>query len=918
LRIAELVDHIVSHLKVLAKPSILHTCADAMSRGGRPDLAEDFAAACRNEAMLREAAPIDEAVLCESLIAGYATRGNEKKVDELLAADRTNNEDKEVLARRAAVAIRGFLKCGKVGSATVRLVAMHEEGLAIPKRMVMELVRASKSPQALDLLVNRNVPLPSEALSLALSVCEQRDDADTALRLEKQARALGTPLRHGAFEALLKLDSRRSGERVGALLEEVQQAGISASEGLCGCLLANCAENQNVACAEAVAAYLRTKSLMTLASYKTLMKVYACSGLFDKACDLYTEVQEVGLEPDSVMYGCLVKFAVKCGRRELSEELFEKVGGGFVQNYMWLIRLAARDGDPAKALQLLMRLKASNPEAVDIMLYNCVLDALALNGEIEKAEALFAEVRQAGLGNLVTYNTLMKGYCAKGDIGSAKRVLREMEVAEIFPDSATYNCVLSAAASVGDFREIWLCIHELQRRHLALDQYTLSIMMKAARRARDPADAAKALAVLDRISGMEVCADEVLLNTVLDACIFRKDYKRLAWALAAYDSASTQVQPTVRTYGLLIKTCSVLQQTSRCWDFWHEMTESRGIVPNDITLSCMLDALIEGKSMESALQIFRKWSGRVACNTVIYSTLIKGFASTGDAKQAMEVYRDMQDQGIAMNMVVYTSLIDAQARQGCMQEAAALLRRMEQDNCKPNTITYSNLIKGYCNKGDVAEAEKIFKEMLSRGVDADTVVFNTLLDGCVRTSDFARADRLLLKMKSLGVDHSNYTLSIICKMWGKRGQLDQAFQAVRESSCSKDALVGSCLVTASLHNRSPDMALQAFRMLQSWPGAANPDARLYSSLISGLARFGRPAEAAALAKEASEVRLKEPLDAACLKQLFKALDSKSSMEETGHRLAARLHAAGMTVPKKWLQSQAAHETCNAVLNALRP
>merc|ERR1719222_1840867 len=97
--------------------------------------------------------------------------------------------------------------------------------------------------------------------------------------------------------------------------------------------------------------------MMSLAVYKTLMKVYACCGLFDKACDLYQQVLADGIQPDHVMYGCLVKFAVKCGRTDLSKELFEKSEGGDIQNYMWLIRAAGREGNVKRALELLRGLE---------------------------------------------------------------------------------------------------------------------------------------------------------------------------------------------------------------------------------------------------------------------------------------------------------------------------------------------------------------------------------------------------------------------------------------------------------------------------------------------------------------------------------------------------------------------------------
>ena len=36
--------------------------------------------------------------------------------------------------------------------------------------------------------------------------------------------------------------------------------------------------------------------------------------MYDKACNLYDRIREDDLEPDNIMYGCLMKFAVRHGR----------------------------------------------------------------------------------------------------------------------------------------------------------------------------------------------------------------------------------------------------------------------------------------------------------------------------------------------------------------------------------------------------------------------------------------------------------------------------------------------------------------------------------------------------------------------------------------------------------------------------
>merc|ERR1711920_797863 len=100
-------------------------------------------------------------------------------------------------------------------------------------------------------------------------------------------------------------------------------------------------------------------------------------------------------------------------------------------------------------------------------------------------------------------------------------------------------------------------------------------------------------------------------------------------------------------------------------------------------------------------------------------------------------------------------------------------------------------------------------------------IFNTLVDGCVRHSRFELADEILASMSDYNVQPTNFTLSIIIKMWGKRHRLDNAFEAVhaclREKRHQLDAHVGTCLVSACMHNRDADRALVAFDEMKKWP-----------------------------------------------------------------------------------------------------
>jgi pentatricopeptide repeat protein len=868
----------------------------------------------------------------EILLPAFAHCGDEERVELLFQqaqdAGRTPSEQCLTLVARGFVR-SAALGCGKAALRWLRESATN--GYEVPPQLVSEAFRAASSDgqQGCAALYHdmRGVGVfPQDCISCIVRDCVTQEDTETAKQVEKLALSVGAELSYSSRESLLKLDARSGDARSCELFEEMLEAGVHFTEGLCGALLARSAESHCIRLAELVGAYLRKRGIATLATYKAFMKVYACSGLYKKACSLFDQLVADGIQPDDIMQNCVVKFAAKCGRDDLKQEIVGKASGGGMQNYMWLFRAAGREGDLPKAFALLRELEALQHHGLDIAAYNSVIDACVVNNRMADALQIARKVERTGAANAVTYNTLVKGYCASGDLENARATIQRMVRLGLSPDSASYNCIVGAFARKGDVHSAWKVISDMEAGNVAIDCYTASIMMTAAKKARDPRDAECALSLLD-MPGVSPCKDDVLFNTVLDACMSLRNTSRLAKAIREYEASN--MQPSVHTCGLLIKAYSSLQRVSKSREVWDEMIERRGVLPNEITLSCMLDALVCAGVVNDALKLFRVWEPKIQVNTVIYSTLLKGFANSGDADGAMNLFRELKAKGVKMNLVAYTTLIDAQARVGYMKTAKELLKQMEADGCVPNTITYSTLVKGCCVNGDLAGAQSIFQEMRDRGLKADVVIFNTLLDGCIRHSDFQLADRLLEGMDSYEVKPSNFTLSIIIRMWGKRRQFDRAFEAVSfwGSGLRLDAQIGSSLISACLHADSLDRTVQVFEEMKTWKNFNGPDANTYGMLIAALIRSRRYRQAASLAEEAygrsgdwwlertsaralggkaggrrkgaavSAKRDTGGLGSEMLRQLFNGLAEEPGLTEAvGRPLASTLRSAGFEIP----------------------
>jgi len=397
----------------------------------------------------------------------------------------------------------------------------------------------------------------------------------------------------------------------------------------------------------------------------------------------------------------------------------------------------------------------------------------------------------------------------------------------------------------------------------------------------------------------------VLLNTALNTCIQQREFRYLEKILGTYEKSG--MRPSAHTYGLLIKGYSTLKQVQRCRDLWAEMKD-RTVEPHEITCGCMIDALVCNGLAEEAVQILSEWKTKHSANTIMYSCLIKGFSNLNKPERTLEIFQEMRAEGVQINSVTFNALIDAQARVGAMDKVQMLLEQMEQDGVKLDRCTYSTIVKGYCVKGDLEKAMKVFHGRPEHDPYSDVIIFNTLLDGCIRHSRSDIADQLLLDMDKHKIVPSNHTLTTIVKMWGRRRQLNKAFEAIEQLTkkfgFQANSHVHTCLMSACLSNGDISRALKIFEQIKQ--GSQFPDAKSYSTLVGGCVRHGELKQAVKLVEEAFGLTGARPalpagamLETTVLEQLLKGLAQKGLSHQVALPLLERLRTAKVPI-EAWL------------------
>merc|ERR550514_310539 len=347
-----------------------------------------------------------------------------------------------------------------------------------------------------------------------------------------------------------------------------------------------------------------------------------------------------------------------------------------ISKHVAMMRARGKENDLEGAMQVFRKLQSSGVQ-LTALAYNALLDSCVQCGKVTLALQHFKEMKDLGLVDVVSYNTLLKAYLKQGQIVKARKLLTEMAESDIQANQVTYNEMLNALVTVKDRHEMWALVREMNAMGMRPNSVTCSIILKSLTAHSAPDDVRQAMALIDNL---HEDMDEVLFASVIEACVRVGQLDLLSSKLQQYAGLGGLAGLTAPTYGSMIKAYGRARDIERVRELWHEMRR-RHVTPTSITLGCVIDALVNNGFPDEALSLVREIRDDGTCkdilNTVIYSTLLKGFAQARQPGRVQDVFEEMKEMGIACNTVSYNTMLDANARTGKMDRADELFREMQ-------------------------------------------------------------------------------------------------------------------------------------------------------------------------------------------------------------------------------------------------
>merc|ERR1719253_2260806 len=155
--------------------------------------------------------------------------------------------------------------------------------------------------------------------------------------------------------------------------------------------------------------------------------------------------------------------------------------------------------------------------------------------------------------DIITYSTIVKGYCMSGDVDRAFEVMDEMKRDNKFaPDEILYNSLLDGCAKQHRVEEALKLLEDMKQSGVPPSNFTLSILVKLMGRARRLNQAFDLIDELCKANGFR--PNIQVYTCLIQACIHNRQMDR---ALKLHDEMIEEAgcQPDQKLYSVLARGC---------------------------------------------------------------------------------------------------------------------------------------------------------------------------------------------------------------------------------------------------------------------------------------------------------------------------------------------------------------------------
>ncbi|KAF8104499.1 hypothetical protein N665_0171s0007 [Sinapis alba] len=233
---------------------------------------------------------------------------------------------------------------------------------------------------------------------------------------------------------------------------------------------------------------------------------------------------------------------------------------------------------------------------------------------------------------------------------------------------------------------------------------------------------------------LDVCTDEVMLNSLISGCIRNRVYKDALVLMS-------RQRPNVRVLVSSLASCSDNS------DLWigkqiHCVALRNGFLSDSKLCNGLMDMYGKCGQIVQARAVFRA----IPSKTVVsWTSMVDAYGVNGDGVKALETFREMCEErsGVLPNSVTFLVVLSACAHAGLVEEGKECFGMMkEKYGLVPGTEHYVCFIDILSKAGDTEEIWRLVKRMLMVNGDRNVpcAIWVAVLSACSLNMDVTRGE----------------------------------------------------------------------------------------------------------------------------------------------------------------------------------
>ncbi|XP_072959143.1 pentatricopeptide repeat-containing protein At3g16610-like [Typha angustifolia] len=411
---------------------------------------------------------------------------------------------------------------------------------------------------------------------------------------------------------------------------------------------------------------------------------------------------------------------------------------------------------------------------------NGLVDVYRRCNHMIAAEVLFLRF---SVRNLVSYNTMLVGYCENNELEKAKELFDCMELDGVKRDAISWNSMISGFVDNEKFDEaLEMFSYMNKEKGIESDSFNLGSSLSAC-------------SALGRLrQGKEIhsyaIARGLHTNPFVGAALVEL-YSQSQDLFAAELAFGGITERNTVTWNMLISGFAQAGKLSRSLELLALMRED-GFEPNIYTWNGMIAGCMENGQNELALHMFCRLQSEMLRPDIYTIGMILPICSRlVSIVRGKQVHAYSIRCGYDSDVHIGAALVDMYCKCGDIRLGILSFHRI----WKHNLVSYNTMLAGFAMHGLGEEGLALFSQLIQYGIRPDEITFLSVLSSCVHGGVVEEGHFYfnLMTCYDIKPDLKHYTCMV--DLLSRAGQLNEAYELIQNMPMTPDAVVWAALLS---------------------------------------------------------------------------------------------------------------------------